>query len=114
MEREFSVAQIARRHFLLIGFCETPRAESRHSLRLQTQLGNMMKAGTRGSDKFFRCADAANGGEPKIQDAAAWTKVRFFQLRLISMQPFNDLFEKASFLLGLMLINKTAHFQLRV
>jgi len=35
MEREFSVAQIARRHFLLIGFCETPRAETGLSLRLR-------------------------------------------------------------------------------
>jgi len=53
----------------------TRRAESRHSLRLQTQLGNMMKADTRGRDQFFRCADAANGGsEPRPKASAHWSR----------------------------------------
>jgi hypothetical protein len=33
LEREFSMAQIARHHFLLIGCYETPRADCCHSLR---------------------------------------------------------------------------------
>jgi len=44
MEREFSVAQIARRHFLLIGFCETPRAGCGPSLQVRGLWGNLAKA----------------------------------------------------------------------
>jgi hypothetical protein len=44
LEREFSVAQIAHHHFLLIGFCETPRAESGPSLQVQSLTLNQEEA----------------------------------------------------------------------
>jgi hypothetical protein len=53
------------------------RADYGPSLRLQTKLGNMKKADARGSNQFFRSADAAKvGKEPTLHDAAMWMKVR--------------------------------------
>jgi len=55
----------------------TLRADYGPSLRLQTKLGNMKKADARGSNQFFRSADAAKvGKEPTLHDAAMWMKVR--------------------------------------
>jgi hypothetical protein len=43
LEREFSMAQIARHHFLLIGCYETPRAETGHSLQTRILIDGVPK-----------------------------------------------------------------------
>lgn len=68
----------------------TSRAESRHSLRVQTQLDNMMKADTRGRDQFFRCADAANDrNEPKMPTHTCNLNVSFWLGSSASLKDFH-------------------------
>jgi hypothetical protein len=65
------------KHFKLARLILPQRADYGPSLRLQTKLGNMKKADARGSNQFFRSADAAKvGKEPTLHDAAMWMKVR--------------------------------------
>jgi hypothetical protein len=72
-------------------------------------LGQSGESGRSMRGQIHKCCKRSNGGsEPEVTDAVALTKVRFFQLRSISIQQLNYLFEKAGFLLGLMLSNKTA------
>jgi hypothetical protein len=70
--------------------------------------GSAYRSDVTGPNRTFERPAANGSSEPEVTDAVALTKVRFFQLRSISIQQFNYLFEKAGFLLGLMLSNKTA------
>ena len=80
LESELSAAQIARRHFLLIGFCETPRAKSRHSLHLRGLCAISRKLPFIFSycGRTQKCCIRSKGGrEPNVTDAAECRNVRF-------------------------------------